>query len=338
MLRSVEGHDKAMLEAGIFNVLTFMLVLCYVWCIVVHPGTIPDRDIDPSWEYVPQDGKAAANEAQLLEWKRSGDRRYCKWCAKYKPDRCHHCRVCRLCILKMDHHCPWIYNCVGFRNHKYFFLLLFYSALACHFITWTMLETVLKSVDQATPFSTMFLLLFGEILAAFVGILVTGFFAFHVWLMLSAMTTIEFCEKATGKRARSRSPYSRGVGGNIRAVLGEYPLLWFLPTAPPTGSGLYFVDGPVLARDLEGDRGVSRRRSQEPRGQNPTRRDLRRESRRDPCCDAFEAPASPAAPIREVERERSTPGGYGAMANEVPIPMKTKQQRSSRQNRSNACC
>lgn len=49
----------------------------------------------------------------LQERKREGTRRVCKWCDKYKPDRAHHCRQCRQCILKMDHHCPWIYNCVG---------------------------------------------------------------------------------------------------------------------------------------------------------------------------------------------------------------------------------
>ncbi len=34
----------------------------------------------------------------------------CKKCLKYKPKRTHHCSVCKTCILKMDHHCPWLNN------------------------------------------------------------------------------------------------------------------------------------------------------------------------------------------------------------------------------------
>jgi len=187
MLQDPLRHKRAVTELVIFNSITALLVICYMQSVLVHPGTIPDKDEDPSWEYIPKDTRRGTDGdgiPALQETKRSGDRRHCKWCAKYKPDRCHHCRVCRVCVLKMDHHCPWIYNCVGFRNHKFFFLFIFYVTIDCHIITWTMLDSVRNSVDSNTPFMTMFLLLFGETLAAFIGMLVTAFWLFHVWRAL----------------------------------------------------------------------------------------------------------------------------------------------------------
>jgi len=252
-----ETAQRGMIECIIFNVLTLFLVTSYARCILVHPGTIPDKEEDPSWEYVPEASKV---ESLLQETKKSGERRHCKWCAKYKPDRCHHCRVCRMCILKMDHHCPWIYNCVGFKNHKYFFLLLFYSVLDCQMIMWCMLESVKTSVDVLTPFGTMFLLLFAETLAWFLGMLVTAFFAFHIWLTLKAMTTIEFCEKSlnTGKKADGYdgSRYNYRCLGNVKAVLGDNVFLWLLPVSPPSGDGLNYTSdrSPLMSKDSERNR------------------------------------------------------------------------------------
>ena len=59
--------------------------------------------------------------------------RWCRFCEINKPDRTHHCRHCGTCVMQFDRtydistwtmsdfhadHCPWIGQCVGYRNHK----------------------------------------------------------------------------------------------------------------------------------------------------------------------------------------------------------------------------
>lgn len=50
-------------------------------------------------------------------------------------DRCYvvrfpgvkHCSKCQGCIMSMDHHCPWVFNCIGQFNQKFFIQFLMYS-------------------------------------------------------------------------------------------------------------------------------------------------------------------------------------------------------------------
>jgi len=76
----------------------------------------------------------------------------CKKCLGFKPERTHHCSICKRCILKMDHHCPWISNCVGFYNYKYFMLFLFYGSLFILFQLITMLITFIFTVKLSRDF------------------------------------------------------------------------------------------------------------------------------------------------------------------------------------------
>lgn len=239
-LRDVEAEHRGWNELVIFHCITAFVMICYTRSVYTNPGEVPSG---PEWIYQPllSDYDPAPQIGVQAELKRTGERRHCKWCGRFKPDRCHHCRVCRVCVLRMDHHCPWIYNCVGFCNHKYFFLLLLYSCVDCIFIVVTMMETMQVCTEEDTPLLHMYLVLFGMTLAGFMGFLITLFFSFHIWLMLKAMTTIEFCEKSLKRSAYDGSIYNEGTYQNICAVLGPHPLLWLLPLAPPRGDGLSFV-------------------------------------------------------------------------------------------------
>ncbi|CAK9062898.1 unnamed protein product [Durusdinium trenchii] len=228
-------------QLAIFVPTTVMLVICYVRSILTHPGEIPE---DPKWEYLPRQQNAAPLTVQ--ETKRSGERRHCKWCGKFKPDRCHHCRVCRTCVLKMDHHCPWIYNCVGFYNYKFFILLLVYSAIDCYLILFTMAESVHRCIyDGAAAFGDLFLVFFGQFLALVLAGLVSAFLGMHLWLIARGMTTIEFCEKFVPKdgssKAFANSLYDLGVFRNFKATMGQNVAVWFLPIGVPDGDGLTFL-------------------------------------------------------------------------------------------------
>lgn len=45
------------------------------------------------------------------------------------PERSTHCRECKKCVLRTDHHCPWIGDHVGSHNMKEFYLFVTYQGI-----------------------------------------------------------------------------------------------------------------------------------------------------------------------------------------------------------------
>ncbi|CAG4929542.1 unnamed protein product [Parnassius apollo] len=58
----------------------------------------------------------------------------CNKCISPKPPRTHHCSVCDKCILAMDHHCPWLNNCVGYYNARHFYLYMVFMVAGVIFL------------------------------------------------------------------------------------------------------------------------------------------------------------------------------------------------------------
>lgn len=76
--------------------------------------------------------------------------RYCQTCNSYKPDRSHHCSVCRRCILKMDHHCVFVNNCISFYNYKFFICFITYAFIGCLFVTIVTFPTFADIISLKT--------------------------------------------------------------------------------------------------------------------------------------------------------------------------------------------
>ena len=235
------------------NLFSLMFLVSMYRTMFTSPGRIPDTK---EWREIPT---ARTGKSELK--RTTGGQRYCRWCRKTKPDRAHHCRVCDECTLKMDHHCPWLGNCIGFRNYKFFVLTLLYGGAAllnCALASGGMsifLGTAHGALDT-TENTVRFSFSITLCVASFVGWTVVSIFSsIHAVMILKGLTTIEVFEKggASGEdgcclktlccESKSDPGYvpSRyklsSAFDNIKAALGEDWYFWLIPTKPRMGTG-----------------------------------------------------------------------------------------------------
>lgn len=181
----------------------------------------------------------------------------CHKCLLSKPPRAHHCSVCRQCVLKMDHHCPWINNCVGFSNYRYFCLFMLYLALGCLYVVLLGYPLFLQAAMPVRrrsldlPFADAQCVSLSWLVSLCIFLALSMLGGFHAYLVLTNQTTIEFhINMSNGHAARRkgevyRNPYDLGWSRNFQEVFGPNRfsrLLWMMPyvAKKPSGNGSSF--------------------------------------------------------------------------------------------------
>eukprot|EP00871_Galdieria_phlegrea_P003415 jgi/Galph1/4074/GphlegSOOS_G2746.1 len=194
-----------------------------------------------------QDGTTSSLRPVVTwEFKRNGEPRFCRICGVYKPDRTHHCRSCKRCILKMDHHCPWINNCVGFYNQKFFILFLYCAVLGCLFVMGTGMTALKQALvhinqDEGQEVVRSAIVIICYCIVFIFGIALLFFAGFHTILVLKGRTTIELHEIRDPARSRVVRKYDLGWKKNWQKVFGTCWFYWFLPVRWSIGGdGLTF--------------------------------------------------------------------------------------------------
>lgn len=199
----------------VFSSVVLLSVLMYFTVSLMDPGfVLSDSDTE---------GTSADSNEELEKMipqdLSSVKQRRCGYCFKLQPMRARHCKTCKCCVRRFDHHCPWIDNCVGERNHKWFLLYLCVQFVA---VSWG-LQASWSGVVSAPTWQQWFtqngFLLGALALTAVFSVVVLLLLCIHLYLASVNSTTWEFMSRQRilylKHRDSEENPFDRGLVCNL---------------------------------------------------------------------------------------------------------------------------
>lgn len=229
------------------GVLAFFVHLMFLRATCTDPGIFPRA---PKYSFI---GNSNDNEFRQPLFKYVEIRgitvkmKWCESCSFYRPPRCTHCSVCDNCVEKFDHHCPWVNNCIGRRNYRYFFFFIF--LLSSHIIIIIIFTSVFVSENEQKPITDIFLPLLILVIAGIAALPIFGLTIYHMTLVLRGRTTNE---QVTGKFGNGHNPFNFGYLRNLCEVLfGPIPPKYVGYVTPKKSKGSKFPEVNSYQNDIE---------------------------------------------------------------------------------------
>ncbi|KEY72480.1 hypothetical protein S7711_05155 [Stachybotrys chartarum IBT 7711] len=124
-----------------FGVFSSFTAYFYAACMRFDPGFVPKMNGIAEQKAVIDD--------LIKNWK-FDESNFCVTCMIRTPLRSKHCRRCQRCVAKHDHHCPWVYNCIGVNNHRHFFFYLGSLTLGILTYDWLLVKYLDVSSTDAS--------------------------------------------------------------------------------------------------------------------------------------------------------------------------------------------
>lgn len=152
------------------------------------------------------------NKIYLLQLKKQT---YCFICDMVKPVRTHHCKTCKKCVQRMDHHCPWTGNCVGVDNVRYFIQFLFYASFTLFVLYGVSLFVYAFSKVRADEVSDL-VIKANCIFSMVIGFAIGYLFFYQIKNSFINLTTVE----DNIENVSSIKPFDLGKRENLEEVFG----------------------------------------------------------------------------------------------------------------------